>query len=277
MIIELFGPPGSGKTTLANQLAQLLCDRGHQVRIMRSYRQGKTIPHDPFGILLSLFRILAAIFTTCRILLVSSSRRKSLHLSVDLIRLIPPANWLWRIRLWRYILYLSDCWMGVPAAEIVIFDQGFVQAIGSLAMFHGSAGPAPMREALRISPPADIAIRIASSEQAVRENLLSRTRAETAVERLFDASVCVNMRTFGIFDTLSSELSALSLRRVDVNVDNIRGSDRAAETGFLEPLIVEIEEMLAGEAKASNLPASSRGAAGHLPTSPPAISQTGGI
>ena len=38
MIIELFGPPGVGKTTLARTLAARLRERGHGVELVLSYR-----------------------------------------------------------------------------------------------------------------------------------------------------------------------------------------------------------------------------------------------
>jgi adenylate kinase family enzyme len=46
MIIELFGPPGAGKTTFARALAARLRERGHTVDLILSQRPAERSPHE---------------------------------------------------------------------------------------------------------------------------------------------------------------------------------------------------------------------------------------
>ena len=46
MIIELFGPPGSGKTTFARSLAARLRERGHTVDLILSHRPAECLPRQ---------------------------------------------------------------------------------------------------------------------------------------------------------------------------------------------------------------------------------------
>ncbi|MER8486312.1 AAA family ATPase [Mesorhizobium sp. M1322] len=76
MIIEIFGPPGSGKTTFAHALARRLCGDGYHAKVVLSYQPSTRGGRFDLGIFLFISRIMAAIFSASKILL---SRRGRIY------------------------------------------------------------------------------------------------------------------------------------------------------------------------------------------------------
>ncbi|UCI22446.1 oligosaccharide flippase family protein [Mesorhizobium sp. B2-1-8] len=230
MIIEIFGPPGSGKTTFAHALARRLRHSGYRANVTLSYRPSEAAGNSYFlGARLFVFRVLAAMVSTARILASSKGRKEDLATASSMVRLIPPGNRFWRARLWQYILHLSRSWRQArQAPDIVIFDQGYVQAVGSLAMFNGAADSTLLAKVLSLTPPADLTIRIAMPYEVVETRLRQRITRELPAERVFEADPEINMRSFGVFQAIDSILLA-SGRKV-VSVDTL--NDQATAEGF---------------------------------------------
>ncbi|RNJ42260.1 exopolysaccharide biosynthesis protein [Mesorhizobium erdmanii] len=219
MIIEFFGPPGSGKTTFAHALAQQLRGKGYHAKVALSYQPSTRAGSFDLGIVLFVSRIVAAIFSTAGIFLSSIGRLDDISSSVSMVRLIPPKKRMWRARIWRYILHLSRCWSAAKQSpEIVIFDQGYVQAIGSLAMFNGGTDREALEKALSLAPPADLTVRLVVPSAVVESRLRHRMEHEPPAERIFEAGLDVNMSAFGVFESIN-DLLAISGRSV-VSVDN---------------------------------------------------------
>jgi O-antigen/teichoic acid export membrane protein len=218
MIIELLGPPGSGKTTFAHELARRLRARGHGAKVMLSYvpRTIRTHP-DFFGIVFFLSRMLSITFSTLGIIVLSNRRWEALSVSNTLVSIIPPANRVWRIRLWLYILQLTWRWKRAQSSsEIIIFDQGFVQAVSSLAMLHGSADAAKLADALNLSPKSDIGVRITMPLDIVEKRLRARILKESAIERLFDADISTSLKSVSIFEQINGILAQTDRKMVSV-------------------------------------------------------------
>jgi len=62
MIIEFFGPPGSGKTTFAHALAQQLRGKGYHAKVALSYKPSTRAAKYDLGIFLFISRIVSAMF-----------------------------------------------------------------------------------------------------------------------------------------------------------------------------------------------------------------------
>jgi O-antigen/teichoic acid export membrane protein/thymidylate kinase len=209
MIIELFGPPGSGKRTFAHALARRLRGEGYQVTVALSHRPRERGSSVDLGIFLAIFRIISAIFSTSKILLSPRGRIKDLSTSLSIIRMMPPKKRIWRARLWQHILKLSRRWdEAKQSRDVVIFDQGYVQAIASLAMFNGTADKAALAKALSLAPAADFTLRVVAPRAIVETRLQQRMEHEAPAERIFEADFDTNMRAFGVFQSINEILVA---------------------------------------------------------------------
>ena len=143
MIIELFGPPGVGKTTFAKCLAERLRERGHAVELTMSVRPAeKALPlaseaskeggRRRTAVLERLRRPLVEML---KLLRRPAAVPGEVNSASDLVRMLPPVSRLWSFRLGQYLRRLSGSWQGASASErLMIFDQAFVQAISSLML-----------------------------------------------------------------------------------------------------------------------------------------------
>ena len=131
MIIELFGPPGAGKTTFSRALATRLRDRGHLAELRLSYRPterlsvlGATSGRYQNAVIRRLRRPLGEVLMIARHPLANSRDVKT---AFRLVRLLPPTNILASIKNGQYILRLSHVWYEeFRAAHTALFDQAFV-------------------------------------------------------------------------------------------------------------------------------------------------------
>lgn len=222
MIIEFFGPPGSGKTTFANALADHLRSRGYAVKVALCYRpRNKGDGWDRFAILSIATRISSAVISVFAAFLSSLAGDTRIRTGNLLIGLIPPKNAIWRARIWQYIVRLSGCWkQAQESPDITIFDQGFVQAIGSLVVFNGAADASMIARALNFVPRADLVVRVIVPGEIVEQRLQARMKQEPAAERLFEVNVAGSMNAFAVFDEIgdvldSAHRSTVSVRPVD--------------------------------------------------------------
>ncbi|KAA3441997.1 hypothetical protein C7I87_32925 [Mesorhizobium sp. SARCC-RB16n] len=149
--------------------------------------------------------------------------------------------------MWQYMVRLSSCWeQARKSTDITIFDQGFVQAVGSLAMFNGAADDESIAQALHFAPQADLVVRVAVPRDDVEARLHARMMSEPAAERLFEVDVAGNMNSFQVFDNIGDVLSRahrsiVSVQPVDPQ-STFRGLCRVEEEilARLSPIAVPV-------------------------------------
>jgi thymidylate kinase len=196
MIIELFGHPGSGKTTFSHALSASLRDRGHVVRLFLSYRPaepppsvypcaGETIRPQAAAVARRLIRPAVEMLALARHPVANSH---DIIKAAALIGLLPPKNMFWSVRMSQYIVRLSHAWRQASQADhIVLFDQAFVQVVCSLMLFHGrDLDEALVAQALDHVPKSDLLIRLDAPHEALKARLCDRIRRQSRIERLLE-------------------------------------------------------------------------------------------
>jgi thymidylate kinase len=238
MIIELFGPPAAGKTTLARALATALEKNGFDVQLIVSSR-----PAERGSIKVESTRALSWYGTTLAAPLSRAAklvsavpfllpRARSDELTASLMELLPPRTLLWSVRYRRYLSLLSRSWkMASTSDRIVIFDQGFLTALCSLALLARSADRRVIARGLELIPRPDLLIRRDAPRDILEARLRARLGRQGAVERLFEFDLQTNLQqietTSDVANMLQEQggrmmhVSCLDRRLLEKEVDRI--------------------------------------------------------
>lgn len=214
MIVELFGPPGVGKTTLASALAARLHEGGRCVKLALSYRPSESplASHAEGSVRLQipaalrrLTRPMAEGFVAAR----HSADSCEARAAAELMRLLAPRNVVWSLRLRQYMLRLSRTWRAAAlAGDIVLFDQGFVQAVSTFALLTRAVDSERIGLALDAVPEPDLLVRLDAPLEILEARLAERRRRQGRIEQLFDLDAETNLGSVWIFDQMHELLRA---------------------------------------------------------------------
>lgn len=188
MIIELFGPPCVGKTTFACAVATRLRKRYKNFKLVLSYRPSEY----PLAFAESSARLRAPATLqrlarpTAESLAAgpAAAAAAKRHASAELTGLVSKGNIIQSLRLRQYLLRLDRNWRATLRADIVLFDQAFIQMICSCAQLDGTLTVELVAHALDAVPQADLLIRLTAPPEILAARLAERRRRQSRIERL---------------------------------------------------------------------------------------------
>jgi thymidylate kinase len=171
MILELFGPSGAGKTTLAFELVSLLRSQGYPAALQVGDR---TRPVRRI-----IFKFFGGLHSKC-------IGRPSI--AAQVLKVLPPKNELWAIRLNWHLEALIQARNAALASDdiVAIFDQGMVQSICSLVLLSGITDRKRVAHALDLVPKPDLLIRLQAPLEVLEARLRERRRNLGVIQRLLE-------------------------------------------------------------------------------------------
>jgi hypothetical protein len=216
MIIELFGAPGAGKTTFARALAARLRERGYTVDLILSHRPAEhsssetlsaPAPHHRRQILPMARRVIRPIADMLTMVRHPLALSRDAGAVLSLIRILPPSDTLWSLRMMQYLLRLSRAWLqATNTGHIVLFDQAFVQAVCSLALLCGATDDLLISQVLDEIPQSSLLVLLEAPINVVELRLRDRAHRASRMERLLELDLGTSLKSLSVVDSLHEAL-----------------------------------------------------------------------
>ncbi len=224
MIVEFFGPPGSGKTTFAHALSEQLRQDGCSVDVYLSARPGEERSGSTVrgqarigrGLIDPLHRLARPL---AQLIALKTSGSQWVDTSTEaLIANFPQRHKLMALRMRQYLVRLSAAWRHAGDSEgVTIFDQGYIQAVSSILLVRGRTSEAGAAEMLFAAPPSDLAIRVEAPPTEIARRLRRREVAIGRFGRLFESYLGEPTQHARVANWLESELQRAGRATLSVN------------------------------------------------------------
>ena len=250
MIVELFGPPGVGKTTFAIALGARLREGGSSTKLYLSSRPGEDRPRRELPARTHCHALTDPLRRIARPLMQFIAARAVRDQAYDssaraLAAKLPPGR-VAALRMRQYLVRLSAAWREAQRSDrIAIFDQAYVQAMASILIASGHIADEDVMGLIAVAPRADLAIRIDAPIPEVASRLEHRAQVIGRVGRLFESKLGDPLayaraterlqagleRDGRVVATVSSTDPAalpIEVQRACSEIDRIRWSEKAA-------------------------------------------------
>jgi thymidylate kinase len=209
MIIELFGPPASGKSTLAKALVAALRENGISVRLNASSRPAESSTNNetsgPYTTQWSLplaapLKRAAKAMSLVHLLM---SGEIETEVGKTLLELLPPRSLISKVRLQRYLWLLHQSQTTSASFQgVTIIDQGYVTALCSLAVRTKFVDASSLACSLKVIPRPDLLICLNTPHEILQARLAKRLGRQNALERIFEQSSSENRKQIEMVDTV---------------------------------------------------------------------------
>jgi len=209
MIVELFGPPGAGKSTFARALAARLRELGHCAELIPSAR-----PREEQASLASassLERLAASIGGVASLRVIraaaqamdatigANSRENGDAAAALLAKAFHPKDFLRSIRLRQYAHRLMRRWDYASKKNgVVIFDQAYVQLLVSYVLLSRQVGDEEIEKLIDVLPKADLLIKVDEDAAVIEQRLRDREREQSYIERFLELGLQTNLESIDV-------------------------------------------------------------------------------
>jgi hypothetical protein len=245
LILEFFGPPGSGKTTFAIGLANHLRAAGYPVVLRLSARPGENSPAgapspQPFS---DAFRRL--VVPACELMFNVAKKPNasgSGRVASELTQALPQGEIFRALRMRQYLARLSNAWaQAARTRKIWIFDQAYIQAIASIAEVQPGIDDATIGGLLDVVPQSDLAIRVEAPVKDIESRISRRMELAGRVGRLFEErrsdapeQTALAQRIDGLLGRRGRQVLSLNSADGELLDDHVRKAERAIVAQFSE-------------------------------------------
>jgi hypothetical protein len=215
MILEMFGPSGAGKTTMASALATRLSELGYAVTPLIGVRSNP------------LKRAVLKCFASARFL-TSIGPMAGVE---SVLRILPPKDRHWFVRMHWHLALLHREWVAARSSEaITIFDQGWIQAVTSLVLLSGETEQERILRALEIVPHPDLLIRFEAPRELREARLRDRRQSIGALQRLLEINLQDSLDHVNHVDLVSDLVGTGGLAMIRISSIDADGMSLALDT-----------------------------------------------